>query len=181
MEEENDPESLQNRLRDFDDDYVAPVPDHPSPITEVNPPPTIADTTQPQAVTPNKLPPIAVAPVTSATLGVDESPARLDESWVQRFCTTATPSPGAMQLPLKSALPKLQVPMFAGDPLEWPSFIAMFKCVVHDQPLTDTQRMTYLQRSLTRDAQKAVEGMLNHGHRISRRWRSLKSSLVMRR
>ena len=40
----------------------------------------------------------------------------------------------------------------------------MFKCLIYDQPLTDTQRMTYLQRVLTGNAKKAVGRMLNHGH-----------------
>ena len=37
-------------------------------------------------------------------------------------------------------------------------------CLVHDQPLTDTQRMTHLQRALVGDAKRAIGGMLNHGH-----------------
>ena len=31
-------------------------------------------------------------------------------------------------------------------------------------PLTDTQRMTYLQRALVGNAKKAIGGMLNHGN-----------------
>ena len=42
--------------------------------------------------------------------------------------------------------------------------MSLFKCLVHDQALTDTQRMTHLQRALVGDAKKAVGGMLNHGH-----------------
>ncbi|KAK3739937.1 hypothetical protein QZH41_015978, partial [Actinostola sp. cb2023] len=61
-------------------------------------------------------------------------------------------------------MPRLKLPHFSGDPLEWPQFIALFKCLVHDQPLTDTQRMTHLQSALTGDAKKAIGGMLNHGH-----------------
>ena len=42
--------------------------------------------------------------------------------------------------------------------------LAGVKCLVHDQPLTDTQRMTYLQRALVGNAKRAIGGMLNHGH-----------------
>jgi len=35
---------------------------------------------------------------------------------------------------------------------------------VHDQPLTDTQRMTHLQRALDGNAKTAIGGMLTHGH-----------------
>ena len=62
------------------------------------------------------------------------------------------------------SLPRLELPRFSGNPLEWPHFISMFKCLVHDMPLTDTQRMTYLQRALIGDAKRAIGGMLNHGN-----------------
>jgi len=62
------------------------------------------------------------------------------------------------------SIPRLELPHFSGDLLEWPQFISLFNCLVRDQPLPDAQRMTYLQRALTGNAKKAVRGMLNHGH-----------------
>ena len=62
------------------------------------------------------------------------------------------------------SLPKLELPRFYGNPLEWPTFISLFKCLVHDQPLRDTQRMMHLQRALGGNAKRAVSGMLTHGH-----------------
>ena len=71
---------------------------------------------------------------------------------------------GEMKSVFPRSLPKLELPRFDGNPLEWPTFISLFKCLVHDQPLTDTQRMTHLQRALAGNAKKAVGGMLTHGH-----------------
>ena len=62
------------------------------------------------------------------------------------------------------SIPCLQLPRFSGDPLEWPQFISPFKCLEHDQPFTDTKRITYLERALVGNAKKAIAGMLNHGH-----------------
>ena len=44
------------------------------------------------------------------------------------------------------------------------SGLSSYHCLVHGQALTDTQRMTYLQRALVGNAKKAIGGMLNHGH-----------------
>ena len=65
---------------------------------------------------------------------------------------------------MSRSLPKLGLPRFDGNPLERPTFISLFKCLVHDQPPTDTQRMTHLQRALDGNAKKAIDGMLTHGH-----------------
>ena len=62
------------------------------------------------------------------------------------------------------SLSRLELPHFSGNPLEWPHFMSMFKCLIHDMPLTDTQRMTYLQRALIGDAKRAIGRMLNHGN-----------------
>lgn len=62
------------------------------------------------------------------------------------------------------SIPRLQLPRFSGDPLEWRQFISLFKCLVHDQLLTNTLRTTYLKRALTGNAKKTIGGMLNRGH-----------------
>ena len=65
---------------------------------------------------------------------------------------------------IDKSLPKLELPRFDGNHLEWPTFISLFKCLVHYQPLSDTQRMTHLQRALDGNAKTAFRGMLTHGH-----------------
>ena len=92
----------------------------------------------------------------------------LKVSWIKELSTKQHTTKGETNLQSTPAfmksIPRLELPRFSGDPLEWPQFVSLFKCLVHDQPLTDTQRMTYLQRALAGNAKKAIAGMLNHGH-----------------
>ena len=51
-----------------------------------------------------------------------------------------------------SGLPKLKLTEFSGDPLEWPG---LFDVVVHQKPISDTEKMQYLKTSLTGQAKAA--------------------------
>ena len=63
------------------------------------------------------------------------------------------PSSGA------SGLPKLKLTEFSGDPLEWPEWSGFFDVVVHQKPISDTEKMQYLKTSLTGQAKAAISGM----------------------
>ena len=63
------------------------------------------------------------------------------------------PSSGA------SGLPKLKLTEFSGDPLEWPEWSGLFDVVVHQKPISDTEKMQYLKTSLTDQAKAAISGM----------------------
>ena len=63
------------------------------------------------------------------------------------------PSSGA------SGLPKLKLTEFSGDPLEWPEWLGLFDVVVHQKPISDTEKMQYLKTSLTGQAKAAILGM----------------------
>ena len=95
-----------------------------------------------------------------------EQKENLNVSWVQRLCDGESDPVNKEEVKsvIPRSLPKLGLPRFDSNPLEWPTFISLFKCLVHDQPLTDTQRMTHLQRALDGKAKKAIGGMLSHGH-----------------
>ena len=58
-----------------------------------------------------------------------------------------------------SGLPKLKLTEFSGDPLEWPEWSGLFDVVVHQKPISDTEKMQYLKTSLTGQAQAAISGM----------------------
>lgn len=47
-----------------------------------------------------------------------------------------------------SSLPKINLPVFHGDPCECRTWCGMFKALVHDQRLTKTQKMIYLKASV---------------------------------
>ena len=167
-----DPEDIENRLRDFEDAEVETVYRDIKPkIKEsVNSDKDHNDSLPLQNV---KLPP----PIKSSTLN-KQSPKSdqaycdteegLDVSWIKEISAKQSPIKGETRVEVTPAFvkstPRLELPRFSGDPLEWPQFISLFKYLVHDQPLTDTQRMTYLQRALTGNAKRAIGGMINHGH-----------------
>ena len=63
------------------------------------------------------------------------------------------PSSGA------SGLPTLKLTDFFGDPLEWPEWSGLFDVVVHQKPISDTEKMQPLKTSLTGQAKAAISGM----------------------
>ena len=153
-EELQDPESLANRLRDFND-VDGQIKDNTG-IEQSTPFINLSSKEFDNCEKP------------SAT--TCEAEERLNVSWVQRVCNSSDePAIDSRDgLGIKSSfgksLSRLELPTFSGNPLEWSTFISLFKCLVHDQPLTNTQRMTHLQRALTGDAKNAVGSMLYHGH-----------------
>ena len=63
------------------------------------------------------------------------------------------PSSGA------SSLPKLKLTEFSGDPLEWPEWSGLFDVVVHQKPISDTEKMQYLKTIVMGQAKAAISGM----------------------
>ena len=61
-------------------------------------------------------------------------------------------SSGASGLPLK-------LTEFSGDPLEWPDRSGLFDVIVHQKPISDTEKMQFLKTSLTGQAKAAISGM----------------------
>ena len=57
-----------------------------------------------------------------------------------------------------SGLPKLKLTEFSGDPLECPEWSGLFDVVVHQKPISDTEKMRYLKSSVTRQAKTAIFG-----------------------
>ena len=146
-EEQRDPESLANRLRDFEgdekDDQGLEGPNAQSTSYQ-------EDTRSPMCNT-----------IHTTERGNVEEKENLNVSWVQRLCSGEGDlvKKEEVKSVISLSLPKLGVPRFDGNSLEWPTFISLFKCFVHDEPLTDTQRMTHLQRALDGNAKKAIGGM----------------------
>ena len=59
-----------------------------------------------------------------------------------------------------SGLPKLNfLTEFSGDHLEWPERSGFSDVVVHQNPISDTEKMQYLKTSLTGQAKAAIQGM----------------------
>ena len=64
---------------------------------------------------------------------------------------------------MMTSFPKLNLPVFDGDPCAWPNWYGMFKALVHDQQLSKTQKMIYLKASVKGTAEKAIAGMFFDG------------------
>jgi len=167
-----DPEDIESRLRDFEDAEDETVhPDIKPHISE-----NVEKCENPKVPSPQqnvKLPsPIKSSTLCKQTPQIDQAycdtEERLNVSWIKELSAEQRTTAGEANLQSTPAfvksIPRLELPRFSGDPPEWPQFISLFKCLVHDQPLTDTQRMTYLQRALVGNAKRAIGGMLNHGH-----------------
>ena len=124
-EERKDPESLMNRLRDFED-----VEREDQRLQKANV----------QSTPYNQDHPTFLCNGTQTSeRGMKEPKEKLNVSWVRKLCNSGTsldPSRengGELKSIFPRSLPKLELPRFAGNPLEWPTFISLLKCLVHDQ------------------------------------------------
>ncbi|XP_076397876.1 uncharacterized protein LOC143266125 [Megachile rotundata] len=62
------------------------------------------------------------------------------------------------QIAAQPQLPKIDLPTFSGDPLQWESFRDLFKSLVHDVPhLSDVKKLLYLKSSLTGSAAEVIQ------------------------
>lgn len=61
------------------------------------------------------------------------------------------------------SLPRLYLPVFNGNSSEWPKWLALFKILVHNQPLTNEEKMVRLQSSVSGGAERLIGGMLFDG------------------
>ena len=69
-------------------------------------------------------------------------------------------------------LPKLVIPLFSGDPLQWQSFWDCFEAAVHsNNSLTNVQKLNYLHAQLQHDAARVVAGFpltgVNYEHSVT--------------
>ncbi|KAI1707049.1 gag protein [Ditylenchus destructor] len=55
-------------------------------------------------------------------------------------------------------LPQIEPPIFSGDPLQWPTFWAIFEATVHSKPISNAEKMSYLVMFLRNNAKTAING-----------------------
>ena len=73
-------------------------------------------------------------------------------------------------------VPRISLPKFAGDPLEWPKWIGLFKALIHEQPgMSDAEKIVHLQSAVTGLAQQTIEGMLYDGQLYPKALQALQS------
>ena len=136
--EEDDPENLSNRLRDFDNELhdnkqsVA----FPQPISATDQTKNIVWSHQPETNCHN-IPSI---------------------NQVQQTHSNDNSAPTVVVQPKGSNLPKLKLSIFDGDPLKWPDWVSMFKSMVGDSGISLNAKMQHLQNSVTSKAKTTIEG-----------------------
>ena len=119
-----------------------------------------------------KTPPCSSLPQPRQEPVSQPSPQRNSVTWIDELpgtaapaarLTTGSPTSGNASAFVKS-IPRLTLPIYSGDPLEWPRWVGLFRALIHDQPsLSDSERMAHLQGSVTGTAQQAIAGMLFDG------------------
>ena len=121
-----------------------------------------------------KTPPCSSLPQPRQEPVSQPSPQRNSVTWIDELPGTAAPAarlqtgspPQSRHASafLKS-IPRLTLPVYSGDPLEWPRWVGLFRALIHEQPsLSDSERMAHLQASVTGTAQQAIAGMLFDGN-----------------
>ena len=56
-------------------------------------------------------------------------------------------------------LPKISLPSFSGDVLQWESFWDVFSATVHESDISSVTKFSYLKSSLTGEAAQAIQGL----------------------
>ena len=72
--------------------------------------------------------------------------------------STAAPSE-CSESSARLRLPKLDLPHFTGEVLEWEPFWQSFECAVDASDLPEVQKLTYLRYLLDGEARRCVEGL----------------------
>ncbi|ELU16834.1 hypothetical protein CAPTEDRAFT_214283, partial [Capitella teleta] len=93
--------------------------------------------------------------------GVSKTRVRAVESSSRRFraATPAASLAGSTSSSSGVRLPKLQLPSFAGEAMEWPSFWEQFEIAVHLTDVDEVNKFTYLKSCLKGEASRAIEGL----------------------
>ena len=173
----NDPESLPNRLRDFDDDSRELIPlSEFTQSVQTSHVTSLFSSSQPLSGSMHNVhatqvtsSPMSMKPRPSVSFMVPKSSSQsktskpVYQSWVECLPKTAqtdiASSPERKHVTYScSSLPKLQLKKFDGDPLQWPDWSSMFKSIVHDADLSLNGKMQHLQNSVVGRAKSAIEG-----------------------
>ena len=139
--EEDNPESLSNRLRDFENEP------HDDEQAE-------QQVTTHQQISVNDLTEKAT-PLHSPETNCHN---KTSVSQVQQTYPSDNSAPTVVVQPRPNNLPKLKLSSFDGDPLKWPDWISMFKSMVGDSNISLNAKMQHLQNSVMGKAKTAIEG-----------------------
>ena len=136
--EEDNPESLSNRLRDFENEP-----------NDKEQPPTV-----------NQQSPLRNITEKSAPVKIPENTTLKGtlNSQVGQKLPSGNSVPSIYIQPSSNNLPRLKLTTFDGDSLKWPDWSSMFKSMVGDANISQNAKMQHLQNSVTGKAKTSIEG-----------------------
>ena len=98
-----------------------------------------------------------ILPVNSLEATID---IKLEELVLKERSSTASSVSVASSSRQTCKLPKMELPVFRGDPLLWQGFWDQYRIAIHEnESLTDIDRFNYLKRFLSGEALRSVSGL----------------------
>lgn len=117
------------------------------------------------AIYENYMNPTPVAPTSSADVSAHLNTARLDDSRVVR-----------------ARLPQINLPLFSGDPTDWPLFRDTYSSLIHNEPtLSDMEKFLFLISCLKGSARSLISNVSLTADNYSQAWNLLKTHFDNRR
>ena len=151
--EAGDPDSLQQRLKDFEGEEIIPV----SPKEE------IAKEVKPVHVPENSMAFVGARMSTSTPKqGMTHQPLKVKfqdkETVSNEGLHVETPANTIILRSSVDSLPKLKLDSFDGDPIRWSDWMSMFQSIIDDADISRNAKMQHLQNAVIGRAKEAIEG-----------------------
>ena len=151
--EAGDPDSLQQRLKDFEGEEIIPV----SPKEE------IAKEIKPVHVPENSMAFVGAHMSTSTPKqGMTHQPLKVKfqdkEAVSNEELHVETPANTIILRSSLDSLPKLKLDSFDGDPIRWSDWMSMFQSIIDDADISRNAKMQHLQNAVIGRAKEAIEG-----------------------
>ena len=143
--EAHDPDNLQERLKDFEDEETIPASHKPDEVPEN---PITSDVAYMSTSTPKP--------------GTKHQQLKVKfqdkEEASNKGLHVETPVNTIILRSSLDSLPKLKLDSFDGDPIRWSDWISMFHSIIDDADISCNAKMQHLQNAVVGRAKEAIEG-----------------------
>ena len=151
--EAGDPDSLQQRLKDFEGEEIVPVSPKEEIVKEV----------KPVHVPENSMTSVG-AHMSTSTPKQEITHQQLKVKFQDKEAVSneglhvETPANTVILRSSVDSLPKLKLDSFDGDPIRWSDWMSMFQSIIDDADISRNAKMQHLQNAVTGRAKEAIEG-----------------------
>ena len=151
--EAHDPDNLQERLKDFEDEETIPASHNQENDKEIKP-----DEVPENPMTSD----VAYMSTSTPKPGTKHQQLKVkfqdkEETSNEGLHVETPPNTIILRSSLDS-LPKLKLDSFDGDPIRWSDWISMFHSVIDDADISCNAKMQHLQNAVVGRAKEAIEG-----------------------